>query len=351
MSTREDTMRKVQALLDKAQSTTFDAERDSLLAKADALMGKWAIEEFELSARGNKRGAIAPELRDVIVSNAASYEVRSRLSTMFHALTRHVGCKIGAQKSRVMDDGKYAMVYSVAGWPADLDYLQMLFLNLQMHLLSKMEPKPDPSLSDAQNFAALREAGMDYHRIFKVMGWPWVEKYPGAGHGSLVGESATKLRTIRREYHKLCEREGRKPVKGLKAETYLKSFLDGYVNRINARLRDMAAAREEASSGKELVLADRLGELDEFFFGLFPDLRPHPKDCECETCHYMRCDDKECQRPRCVEWNKQSDKPVRYRKPREEKFDAHAASLGRDAANNADLSTDNKVAGVGGELL
>jgi hypothetical protein len=316
---REDTLRKVQALLDKASSTTFDAERDALIAKADEMMSKYAIEQFELDMARPAHERERPELRNITVSEAKSYLVRQALSMMFRDLARHCSVMIGASAYVGTSERNYKCV----GYRADLDYLQMLFLNVQLHLLSRMEPKPDPDLSDVENFANLREAGLDYDRILSLMGWR-------KGDGN--------LKRVRTQYQQLAKSEGREPVRGAKGEAYRTSFLQGYIGRIRDRLWEMKAARETAAEGKGLVLASRDSDLRDRFYEEFPDLKPHPDNCECEDCHTMKCNDDKCTRPRCVELRKQRNKPVRYRAPREVKMDLHAHSLGRSAANTADLA-------------
>lgn len=316
---RDGMMRKIQALLDKAAGTTFDAERDTFLKKADELMVKFAIEEAELAAResGKRVGATVPEVRDFVVPRPNSWDMFNELAGMFQRLARHLGVKLAPNGQHV--DGGYK--YRVVGYPADLDYLAMLFLNLQLHFLSSMEPKRDDSLSDVENFAAMWEAGMNYERIWKAMDWP----------------ESKRPKTVRAAYHRWCEESGREPIKGLKSETYMKSFLVGYSRRIDARLDEMKRAREEAAKGHELVLAGRSNDLDEFYWGLFPDTRPHPKDCECESCHFYRCNDEKCTRTRCKEYRKNRNKPVRYRSPKAMKVNAAAMQRGREVANDADL--------------
>lgn len=330
---RDGVMRKIQSLLDKAASTTFPAERDALLAKADELMVREAIEEAELASRsrGRKVGATKPEVREMVVPNAGNYEASSDLLSMFTRLARHLGVKLAPTYK--FQDG--ARLIRAVGYPSDLDYLSMLFLNLQMHFLSSIEPKRDPALTDVENFATMWEAGMDYDRIWKEMDWDRTTKKP---------------KTVRAEYHRLCEAQGREPIKGLKAETYQRSFLRGYTRRIDTRLEEMRRSREEAAKGHEVVLAGRSGDLDEFYWDLFPDLRPHPSDCDCDRCHYLACNDPKCKRtPQCVEYNKQRNKPVRYRAPKQERVNAAAMSRGRSVADEADLGS-GKVANKKEEL-
>lgn len=342
---RDDIMRKVTALLAKAESTTFDAERDALLAKADSLMAAYAIEQFELNMARPASERETPEVRVVEHPYIDNFDVRNQLHNLWYSLASHCGVLIGQYRYMGGND-----TYKVVGYRSDIDWLNLLFMNIQLHFLSRMEPKPDSRLSDVENFCMLREAGLDYHRIFELMGWAWEgeETFNAktgrmeVGHGSLKGESNSRLRKMRKAYHDMCKAEGRQPVKGLKAETYRASFIRGYVSRIDARLYEMKAARAEAAEGKGLVLASRDNDLKESFWNEFPDRRPHPSDCECDTCHYIKCRDKACTRPRCVEGRK----PMKYRAPKKAKEDIAAYALGQRVANDADLTgRDGRVAG------
>lgn len=332
MADRNDTLRKVQALLDKANSTNFDAERDTFLAKADALMAKYAIESFELDMAKPSHEREKPVVKDIIVSSAQDWQISFQLDSLFQSLAKHIGVMVGARKYGTGQD----RIYVCVGYSSDLDYLQMLYVSIQMHLVGRMEPRKDSSLSDVENFTILREAGLSFDRIREVMGW-------------VNGDG--QLGRAKKAYEKQCREQGRNHVKGAKGESYRLSFLTGYVRRIKVRLEEMHQARAEASDGKGLVLASRDGDIQEAFYDAFPDKRPHPDDCECETCHYMRCNDTDCTRPRCVEYNKQRRKPVRYRAPKQVRLDAQAYDMGTSVANSADLSgSRGKVGGSNKEL-
>lgn len=342
---RESVLRKVQALLDKASSTTFDAERDLLIAKADEMMATWAIEEFELGQKDPKK-SVRPELRGIVVPPSGGFDIRMPLSSMLQSLCRHVGVRVGGYKWERDAEGRNVDVLQVVGYPSDLDYVEMLFLNLQIHFLSKMDPKPDASKSDLENFIALWESGDDYKSIWRKMGWEWLTN--GSSGTGLVTAERKRLRGLRSAYAARCAEEGREPMKGLKGETYRKSFIAGYAARISSRLSEMKTARDEAASGHELAIVSMRDDLDEFFFDVYPDRRPHPKDCECESCHFAKCVNEKCDRPKCKEWNRNKNKPVRYAKA--QPIDGRAYRFGGSVAESADLSGSSKVAGTKGAI-
>lgn len=336
MSERENVLRRVQAMLDKAASTEFAGERDTFLAKADEMMARFAIEEFELAQRDGTRQLSRAEARWVALHAdglQAPYEVRVSLVNMMSFLVDLVGCRLGSYRYQ---DGERQV--HVVGYPADLDYLQMLYINLQMHFLSTVTPKRDESLTDLQNYTRMRDAGMSTRDIWAAMGWTWEESYNernGQTHPS--GATATLYRKLRKGYQELCRAEGREPVRKAAKEGYFISFVQGYVGRIGQRILEMKQAREAASQGHELVLAGRANDLDEALWDLYPDRRPHPADCECDTCHFAKCKDKACTRPRCQQYWANYNKPVRYRAPRTLMGDANARAAGASVANRADL--------------
>lgn len=315
---REKIMKQVAALLAKADSTTFGAERDSLIAKADALMAAYSIEAFELEFARSKSERRRPELREFNYGSTGSRQADDELVQVFRALCNLVGCKIGF----------WGWKYSkVVGYAEDLDYLEMLFTNIRLHLALQLEPKADPKLSIGENAAMLKEAGLTWERIhehlFKI---------------GLITEPDSRPVRIRiyNHYKKFIAQDGRKQVYA-NPDVWRRNFIVGYSNELQNRIFDMSSARKAAGSGKELVLASMADELLEALYEFFPNLRPHPPSCDCDICH--RCDRKDCQRPNCVA----ARKPVRYsqraRTPRELKLDASAQAAGRGAARTMDLGS------------
>lgn len=373
---REGVLRKVQALLDKATSTTFEPERDALLAKADEMMARFAIEEFELG-KADPKASVKAELRTVDLPHPSDWSVSYSLERMFCDLCRHVGVMVGGSSMVRNDEDAFVTRMKVVGYPSDLDYVTMMFLNLQLHFLGRMDPKADASKSDLDNFVALWESGNDYRAIWRKMEWPWrtvvrehycsehgsVEKAEcececfsceglrkHAGSGDLVAAERKRLHSLRKGYHEACKAEGRTPMKGLKGDVYRKSYIAGYVARIGTRLQEMRAARDEASKGHEVVIVSMRDDLREAFFDFFPDRRPHPAECECESCHFAKCNDETCTRTRCVEYRKNLNKPVRARSFKEPVVDARAYGFGSSVANGADLGGSGVGGGSKGEL-
>lgn len=315
---REDIMRRVAGLLAKADSTDFSAERDNLIAKADELMSRYAIETYELEMQADKKVRRKPELRDIEYGSTGNSEADEQMVQVFYALAELTGCllpKWGWRSSKVI------------GYPEDLDYLTMLFFNVRIHLAGKLEPKPDPHLSMEENLVMLKEAGLKWVRIYELLHGagqikePWERK---------VGVKFTGI------YTRYCK-ENNRPRMYSNPDVWRRNFIVGYSQEIRNRIYDMRAAREKAAQGKELVLVSMKDELQEFMYEMFPKLRPHPANCDCDLHHV--CDDRKCMRPNCVARRMPVKASRRPRTPRELKYDAAAMSAGRQTAKTADLGS------------
>jgi len=337
-ATREDNMRKIRALLDKAASTTFDAERDALLSKADEMMTKWVIESWELELAKPASTREKPILREYEYGQSTDRNLDDRLHEIFYDLAKHCRVKLGSLGWRRA---------KLVGYESDIDYLDLLFTNIRLHFQLNLIPHADPNLTYLENLAILKEAGFKWQRIYEMLvpvfpdhfsqaKVPEHDPYPS---DIVVGTQRYRKLIFRpigvrftKEYTEFCKSEGRDRIYS-NPETYRRNFMEGYVWRIRSRIRDMD---EATTAGQALVLRGREEDLLEELYKLFPNQRPkapHPADCECDVCHHMRCRDAKCKRPFCV----QMRKPVRYRAPAEKKVDFSAYSRGRDAANKADL--------------
>lgn len=318
---REDILRKVRALIDKADSTNFSAERDSLLAKADAMMAAYAIESFELEFARPAQEREKPDMRKFEYGRTGVDVADSTIYEIFYKLARH--CKVMI--------GYYGYTHSkVVGYKADLEYLDMLFTSVKLHLAMNLEPRPQPDLSEYENFVLLKEAGMKWQRIWELL-------HPGEPF------NRSHCQKLLRRYGDECKAQGREQVKG-HPDIYRRSFMDGYKYKLGNRIRQMQAARDEATKGHEITLYNMENDLKEFFWEMFPDQRPHPANCECDGCHVVKCRDPKCTRPICVS----ARKPVRVRSTRyhEPKIDYSAMRAGERAAENFDLAgRDRKVGG------
>ena len=170
MATQEDILRKVRALLDRANSTEFEGERDACLAKADALMMAHAIEQWQLE-QANPGQAAQPVRVDMDFSwyyDERNREVASAFWLLFIDCAAHCRCVLAHSETSWSREQGYRI--PVFGLNSDISYLGMMFTDLLIQLSKKLKPVYDPLLSDGENIYHAREAGMSYRHIARWMG-------------------------------------------------------------------------------------------------------------------------------------------------------------------------------------
>jgi hypothetical protein len=359
-------LERVRALLAKANATNFPEEADAFRAKADEIMTAYAIEQWQVDAAQAGVGkAVMPERRDVNLNWYYNTPFRNQLWWIFNELATHCRCTVVARKAEHHRGGDYMV--PVLGLPSDLDYLDMLFTNIMFDFTRKIDPKPDPKrLSYYENLAMLKEAGLGWPAICRLMVEAGMLEYKETGkmvsrYDYATGESRdefvahTKPWEIRKNYAKpahdyrnWCKREG-VPQSYTDPRTYRRNFAEGYEDALSSRLRKLRMAAADAydanheAGGMSLVLRDIKQVIKEFMWDEFPDLRPHPPECECDNCHVKKCDDPKCTRPRC----KAKRKPVRYRAPVGRKVDWAARAAGEAAGREVRIE-NNQNARMGG---
>lgn len=253
-SSRDDVLRRVQALLSKADSTTFDEERDALLAKADDLMLKYAIESYEIDkARNFAHRQESVVLREVEMVEY-DHPVARTLIDLMSDVTRHLRCRVayaGAYRG-----GKVRA--KVVGFESDTEFVEMLYTSLWLQMTNHLEPKPDPDLSIEENVVMLLENGQKRERVCQLLGWDYQKD-----HG--------KVSKIYRDY---CEANGQSytPRSRPTGSTYAQNFARGFVSRVSLRFYEMDKVREESANGSAIVLRDRNKEVSDAYKEFFPHL-------------------------------------------------------------------------------
>jgi hypothetical protein len=143
MSAPSDTwLRKVQALLAKAESTEFPAEAETLLAKAQELMARHAIDEAMLQQAGAAR-------RDEIVSETVIVDppYASARSALLGAVARANDCRLVMARS-----GRGAQHCVLVGHRSDVDGSITLFAALSVHATRSMLAEPVPPYDTPRRF-------------------------------------------------------------------------------------------------------------------------------------------------------------------------------------------------------
>lgn len=121
---QERILRKVRALLAKAESTDFPEEAETLSAQAQQLIAKYSIDAALLAA--DAAGAVTPIGRRIGIDSP--YE--SPKVSLLNAVA-------AANRCRAVWHKQHAMV-SVLGFPADLDAVELLFTSLLVQATGAM---------------------------------------------------------------------------------------------------------------------------------------------------------------------------------------------------------------------
>jgi hypothetical protein len=313
-------LERVRALLAKANGTPFEGEADVFRQKADELMTAYAIEQWQVEqAQASATGRPQPEKRDFDISwwrhnaghNEAWRDIRTAMNDMWWDVSRHCRVVIVNEKIHYTSGVMYE---PVIGLPADLDYFDLLFTSLYLEMSKKMAPKPDPDrLSYVENLVMLKDAGYSWKRIHELLVAAGVDTPHWKGNYA-------------RDYAAYCAEHNR-PRNITNPKTYQRSFADGFVERVGSRLRTMHRASQEnydanhTAGSMELAVRDIRQVVQDAVWDMFPDLRPHPEDCECQQCKAKR-------------------KPVRYYTDNR-KTDWAAYAAGTEAADEVRIEAAN----------
>jgi len=138
--TRGSIVRRIQALLDKAASTSYPAEAEALLSKAQELMTRHAIDEasLESSHRGG-RGIVARELMVEVPYASAK-------TALLGAVLRANGCRL------VFHGGRGPRLCTLVGHESDLDHALALYQVLSMQAIRAMLAAQPPDWEGVRSF-------------------------------------------------------------------------------------------------------------------------------------------------------------------------------------------------------
>lgn len=180
-------IRKIRALLAKAEATEFEAEAESFFAKAAELMAENAIDEALIRSKGDGRRITVDdvEVRRVIVPNPYSVERISILTTISESLggyayyykQRRDGYKT---RNNIRNHDTMA---AIVGYPADLDIIVEIFESIidqcerfrKAAVAAEERMRPNWGLGDKKVYSKSFIRGFAY-RIGKRMQEAYEEK-------------------------------------------------------------------------------------------------------------------------------------------------------------------------------
>lgn len=319
--TISDMLRKVQSLLAMADNdATEPAAADNYRLTAEKIMLKYRIEEENARLFKMASGtAEKPVVVDFTFNADFNSPYRNTYYSMLYWVCNHVGIRmaVGYRRER-QEDGSdpYVDYATLVGFDSDVQTVELIYTNLRLAFSMKMEPKYNPYESDEDNVYRLRSSGMERDRIARLM-WNAENVHTGAAR-------VTKL------YKAACIKRGEDPKvvgRQVNVKTFRATFAEAFASEIYHRLERMRATAGLEGSG--LVLAGRKEVVDEAFYERFPDRRPRPV-VEGET------GGRTC--PKCVKAKSGRCRDHSYRAYKARPYSSLGATMGRRAAQDADLS-------------
>lgn len=128
--------RKIRALLDKAEATSFPAEAESLTAKAMTLMATWQISEAMIASSkpATDRGSIV------------THDIELGKGPYVHARLAMLGAAGAFQQCRVLTSTAWnGRMGHLVGFEGDVGRAEMLFTSLLLQATAAVTTAPAPS--------------------------------------------------------------------------------------------------------------------------------------------------------------------------------------------------------------
>ena len=338
----EKILSRVQKLLDKANAEgVTPQERELFLDKADELMFKHNIDEAMLMMSLSKEDRRKPVIEKFHAADAdAPHWEKFRTVLMMIANLHRV-------RSAFHWNGDVTLV----GYFEDVEYVKMKWLNVYLHFSRTINPRWDTGLSAEHN-------AYNFHRAGTA--WTEVEKIAHQNGCPL------NIKQLREGYRRFCVAIGEEATRMTQRNfAYKESFADAFRTRICIRIQELMRDRDKmASEAGALVAVKDLGiEVDEMYYGLFPDLRP--ESAEARAAREAQEKAVEEERLRYLEgltpaqrraWDAEQERLARNQAKRNEQYwrdqerrerklrDSAGAANGRASADKVDL---NRTDGVG----
>ena len=257
---------RVAKLLAHAEGTSNSEERATYMAKADELMTAHRIEEWQLEMA--RRGETArPE--PVRRTDRALIDRKSPIRVPLLDLTSSVArfCRVKMVWHGLHSTHLSSIGVNWIGLERDIEYARTLLASLRVQMTLDLTPGADKDATLDENIIALKEAGLKWAEVHDELAIAGFEPYASEEH---LYKHAVKLS---KRYALLCEREGRPQMK-TNPVTYKRSFAEGFVMEVQAKMREVAKTRRaheaEAGDGYALELHDQRSAVDKLYDELYP---------------------------------------------------------------------------------
>ena len=261
----DSVLSKVHKLIQRAEhEDTPPEEAKTAQEMADALMLKYKLDEALLDANRPAEFRTKPDKTEVPL--VGDPMLQGYMQLLCDSVAQHCDCKVRHYSS--YSDGTWNS--KIYGFPSDLRYFKILYMELRLHMVGALRPGIDPNKSVAENAYNLHNAGLNWFDMAKLEGWVEVHSLPGEHkfmyRNSHTGERqkwADCIGKFKSGYKKEVERRGEQPLRipPTGSKVFRENAANGYTLRINQRLR--AIREKRANIGNALAL--RVNELDELF--------------------------------------------------------------------------------------
>lgn len=281
-------------------------EADAARKFAAQIMDRYDILESMLDkARPAER--VEPILKRIPVrpfgNKVVDSDIGYRMTELLQLLAGHCHVRLRfdwMHEELEIEGGETMKYYTAAavGYPNDIRYLEVLYAQLRLHIISNLAARWNKNESLAENTVRLHEAGVGYDEIADLAFAAGFADYD-AGEKVLVGyrkrgytpmyerprAKGVKAKLMR-VYDAYCKENGRQKIMTPNPDNYRRFFLSGYVSTIRRRVWTMNEQRREtmrevdletgSDGGSAIALRDRVDVVNEAFYNFYPDERPQP---------------------------------------------------------------------------
>ncbi len=255
----EKLLDKVQGLINKANGTDNEHERDAFLSHADLLMRKHKIDEAILRARAGNAGA----RQQLNLPVHDKFEWVPRHDEFWNAHADVVGSLAVLCEVKLVFTGESLSVFGMA---PDVAYFRMLWTSAYLTFSARLFPKWSKTLTTGENIKMLAESGMK-----------WVPMWQEArANGDLMDVACPPKDNgkMKRLYAKACKDVGEEKMKLTHAaQTYRDSYALAFSETISTRALRLRAQRDGLSvGGAELVLKSDADAIENLLRETYPHL-------------------------------------------------------------------------------
>jgi hypothetical protein len=265
----ERAIRIVTGLLAKAEHPNTNAEEaDAFRTKAEDMMKQYRIDEQNLIAED--QFSITPVYREIVIcsyfepDSAILFDFTTNYYTMFIAVCNHTGLRCALEYKKI--DGRYQLVGQVVGYESDIRYAELIWMNIRMTFIARVDVRVDRSLSDEENIYRMRSAGVVRKDVAEALWGKWTHS------------NSARVAKI---YEAECERRGEVPAvsgKGVSKKLFREIFAERFMWRIYDRLKRMSDG--VMGTAGTLDIAGRQEKVEAAFYEKFPEQKPKPINTE-----------------------------------------------------------------------